>query len=249
MGQRYVSRELTHFVGRERSSDDERYSLLVNCILKPRELKASILRSRNSDRQISLSVRSNKKFSDGDMYVRNYVCFCDIPLGDMGIHMVKYSDFGLSFDKSFLIKNGASPVLYIANKSIVRHFDTGKDLSRSDYFDDHVRKYNKLTGKILSKRDELDQTEDSELVKLLSEAMEIVNFLDTMIFGFCKPVDEIENESHGENYYMEREWRIIDKLKFELSDICMVILPEAYIDQFNKDLPAYKGTICESEKA
>ena len=45
------------------------------------------------------------------------VCFCDIPVTDLAIHMTKYSRFGLSFLKPFLISKGANPVLYVANNS------------------------------------------------------------------------------------------------------------------------------------
>ena len=42
----------------------------------------------------------------GDVYQPAYqplvICFCDIPLEDLGIHMQKYSRFGLSFRKPFL---------------------------------------------------------------------------------------------------------------------------------------------------
>jgi Putative abortive phage resistance protein AbiGi, antitoxin len=51
------------------------------------------------------------------------ICFCDIPVTDLAIHMTKYSRFGLSFLKPFLVRKGANPVLYVANNSQALSFD------------------------------------------------------------------------------------------------------------------------------
>ncbi len=42
------------------------------------------------------------------------VCFCDIPIADLAIHIQHYSSFALAFRKEFLIQRGASPVFYVA---------------------------------------------------------------------------------------------------------------------------------------
>ena len=47
------------------------------------------------------------------------VCFCDIPVSDLVVHVRKYSKFGLAFKKEFLIDKGACPVFYVANDSPV----------------------------------------------------------------------------------------------------------------------------------
>ena len=41
------------------------------------------------------------------------MCFCDIPVGDLGLHMRKYSPFGLAFKKDFFAEQGALPVFYV----------------------------------------------------------------------------------------------------------------------------------------
>jgi hypothetical protein len=58
--------------------------------------------------------------SINDVFVEQVVCFCDIPEADLGMHIQKYSPFGLAFRKEFLIPKGASPVFYIANYSRIR---------------------------------------------------------------------------------------------------------------------------------
>jgi Putative abortive phage resistance protein AbiGi, antitoxin len=110
--QRYVSDELTHFVGRSAKTEDERYDILVNKILKsgwltypphdvgrPRRLALDFAQPLSTDQALKYEV----------------VCFCDIPEPDLAIHVRKYSRFGLAFKKEFLIAKGACPVFYVAN--------------------------------------------------------------------------------------------------------------------------------------
>jgi hypothetical protein len=112
--QRYISRELSHFVGKGKPENDQ-YQLLVH-ILKsgwllhkpfdpkqPRTARLDFSRPISADRTIDYEV----------------ICFCDIPSSDLAIHVRKYSKFGLAFKKEFLIDKGACPVFYVANDSPV----------------------------------------------------------------------------------------------------------------------------------
>ena len=60
-----------------------------------------------------------KPISGDEAFKYEVVCFCDIPEADLGIHVRKYSRFGLGFKKAFLIEKGACPVFYVANDSLV----------------------------------------------------------------------------------------------------------------------------------
>ncbi|MGE3623429.1 MAG: abortive infection system antitoxin AbiGi family protein, partial [Bdellovibrionales bacterium] len=108
--QRYISDELCHFVGRGKT-DDQQYDLLVNKILKtgwlthPPHHNAAIPRTAGLDLSKPISTDEAIKYQ--------VVCFCDIPVSDLSIHIKKYGKFGLSFKKSFLIDRGACPVFYI----------------------------------------------------------------------------------------------------------------------------------------
>jgi hypothetical protein len=53
------------------------------------------------------------------MVTPQVVCFCDIPLPDLPLHMTKYSRFGIAFRREFLISFGANPVFYVANNATV----------------------------------------------------------------------------------------------------------------------------------
>ena len=111
--QRYVSRELTHFVGAALPSNEERYALLVKILQEgwlthpPHNLVFSG----------NLSINPQARISSNEMYEPQVVCFCDIPVIDLDIHVQKYGLFGIAYPKSFLIEQGANPVFYVAKPS------------------------------------------------------------------------------------------------------------------------------------
>jgi hypothetical protein len=128
--QRYVSNELTHFVGRGMGVD-EQYDLLMDQILKPGWLTFPP-HDRSPFRSPSLDLGTT--ISDGKMIGHRVICFCDIPLADLSIHMKKYSNFGISFRREFLIRHGASPAFYVANNSTV----AASGLIPLDYLTDRI---------------------------------------------------------------------------------------------------------------
>ena len=111
--QRYVSNELTHFVGRGKAAD-EQYDILVNKILRSGWITYP---PHDLTRPRTLSLDMSQPISDDKALKYEVVCFCDIPDSELAIHVSKYSRFGLSFKKDFLIARGACPVFYVANES------------------------------------------------------------------------------------------------------------------------------------
>lgn len=90
--QRYISRELTHFVGRDEASDDDRFRLLVKI------LTTGLLtpHAKNPEEGNISRVDTTGKLSDESMFLGRVTCFCDIPLSDLDIHMSKYGQFGIA---------------------------------------------------------------------------------------------------------------------------------------------------------
>jgi hypothetical protein len=88
----------------------------VNKILKPGWLTFPP-HDRRPDR--SFTIHLGTTISDGNMVTPQVVCFCDIPLPDLPLHMTKYSRFGIAFRREFLISFGANPVFYVANNATV----------------------------------------------------------------------------------------------------------------------------------
>jgi len=94
----YVSRYLTHFVGRGKSRN-EQYELLKRILMghwltHPPHVEQPSL---------GLTIHKDRVFSDNDMFIPDMLCFCDIPEAQLGIHTRKYSQFGIAFDKAYLI--------------------------------------------------------------------------------------------------------------------------------------------------
>jgi hypothetical protein len=114
--QRYVSDELCHFVGRGKTQE-EQYDILVNRILKTGSITHGPDHNLTSPRGLHLDL--SKPISTDEMLKYQVVCFCDIPIDDLDLHVSKYSKFGLSFKKEFLIDRGACPVFYVAKESPV----------------------------------------------------------------------------------------------------------------------------------
>ncbi|HUS75559.1 MAG TPA: abortive infection system antitoxin AbiGi family protein [Methanothrix sp.] len=226
--QRYVSKELTHFVGGNLSKEtndksqlqEEQYKVLLKII------QEKCIRNPDwpDDRGTQYRINRKCKLSDNGMIYPGMICFCDIPLGDLGIHISKYSNFGLSFSKSFLIKKGANPVLYIAKNSA-----EGK-VTKSEYYDimadafinsDLLNSPNNYGGKLAATAD------------LMLHLLSHIKFFDSD-----------KSEDDDENFYMEREWRSLHNIHFEIKDIRRIILPNSsFCERFRNDVPEYVGEI------
>ena len=75
------------------------------------------------------------------------------------------------------------------------------------------------------------------------QLFELERFLDFHIFSYLKFFESFKSENDPENYYMEREWRMIGNLQFSITDVRRVYLPEHYAEDFRKDVPAYCGQL------
>ncbi len=260
-GQNYISPELIHFVGRGLTSDGDRYSLLCK-ILKSRELSAP---PHSSLMYGNLIKDATKKFCSGQMFNPQVVCFCDIPINELSIHMSKYSQFGLSFPKQFLIRKGANPVFYLAQNSQVPDFwgathkkekidegltrgipwqDIYSSMSRSDYFDQLMPQYDHFFERLESI---LENTKTPESNALQMQVRDLRHFIDRHILSFIKCFDDQKTFDDPANFYMEREWRIIDNVQFTLDDVSNIFLPQQYITLLHKDVPDYHGKVKPTE--
>jgi hypothetical protein len=113
----YTSEELTHFVGRSLSTNEERFDLLCQIIrggvlLDPAHVGrrdpifTAGLRDKETGKIVNAveyssvpNVRHDpaSRLSQNQLVQFENVCFCDIPLADMASHCQKYSFFGLAF--------------------------------------------------------------------------------------------------------------------------------------------------------
>ena len=235
LGARYVSRELTHFVGRGKS-EREQYELLLEIV------RSGWLTHPPHEKRLgsSLIVNPNTKLSDNEMYNPRMVCFCDIPLRDMGIHIRKYSPFGIAFLKDFIVQRGGMPVRYVplGAKRGRRNVGASEELETvGQYFDRTVRSYYQLfvvDGLVKQVSTECPEREENSIDDLKF-------FFNFQVFSFLKFFDHTLMDSHPENYYLEREWRVLGNVPFRLEDTSRVILPASYAERFRSDVAEYQG--------
>ncbi len=229
--QRYVSDELTHFIGRGSQPDDQ-YALLL------RILSTGLLAQPSYAAGVSpqLTVNYAGSICNDDMFSPQIVCFCDIPEADFEIHMRKYSRFGIAFKKSFLVPKGATPVHYVAKNSTLPPAD-----DRCSYFD-------RMIGEFFSLFDSFQSSlarspASSEADEIRRRIIDLRRFLEFGIFSFVKFFDDTYPDDHPENFYMEREWRLLGAVKFDLLDVERIIMPREYAAQFRTDVPQYVGQL------
>jgi hypothetical protein len=233
--QRYVSHELTHFVGKG-LSENQQYSLLVNDILKA----GWLMHPPIDDRQPNEVLRGSPlvggthtpDVDDTEAVYWQGICFCDIPVTDLEIHMTKYSRFGLSFLKPFLVGKGANLVLYVAKNSQALPFG----LSGTRSGDEVWPRRRVFKGNIELLEDYRDKF-----------PLTLKFFLDMLVFSFIKYFDDSTSDEDEANVYMEREWRVLGDVNFALADVHRVFMPESYAEHFRADLPNYTRQLTFSD--
>ncbi len=241
--QRYVSDELAHFVGRRHLGHQEaQYDLLLKILTDGQ------LHPGGAEEYAGLEMWSaigQSHLCDEDMFFPPVVCFCDIPPDDLGIHMAKYGQFGLAFTKEWLVARGANPVFYVAaGASPVAVGEGEAPVPRADHF-------NKSITALFEALYEFDDdphaeagSDDAPCVQLHDRVHHLAHFFLTYhVFSFMKCFDPALPENDERGFYMEREWRVLGSVEFDLDDVTRVVLPPAYARRFRSDMPHYAGQL------
>jgi len=170
------------------------------------------------------------------MYAPEIVCFCDIPVEDIHIHTAKYSLFGLAFSKRFIVTRGGCPVFYLSRDTQLRQLRDLKDfkdlqnlqlleqVNLGGMFDHMVSEFHSLMdlfGDLLM-RVRSTPGVPADYCRL----RDLVLFLQFRVFSHVKFFDESLDDP--ENFHMERQWRVVGNVNFELSDIRRLIIPEKF---------------------
>lgn len=233
--QRYVSEELTHFVGRGLPEEDQ-YRLLVKV------LRSGLLSPEGADVAGHVVVDRAKPLSGNEAYAPEAVCLCDIPVGDLDLHIVKYSPFGVAFHKAFAVAQGASPLFYVAADARTSEPGEGGEaraVTKAERFDAMVREHQRLQDEAAAAL----QGSDARTAALLRRYLALQDFLDFEVFSHTKFFRYPNADEDPENYYMEREWRMLGALRFGLDDVRRVILPQRYARDFRGAFPDYAGQL------
>jgi hypothetical protein len=237
--QRYVSTDLTHFVGAKLKTQRQQYSLLKR-ILKSGVLKAS---PKPTGPAIHILIRDTElPLSSNAACLGSVVCFCDIPMCDLTLHMDKYSKFGLAFSKDFLANLGALPVIYIpvrGRPALLPYEDYGRKRvsSQAVSFNEFWRLFSRIEQAI-------PHLEGSKpLAQTAKELRQMMLFLECNIISNFKFFDHRLDDTEAEHFYMEREWRVSQNVPFTLDDVQRVIIPAFYSGRFRQDFPNFDGEV------
>jgi len=247
--QRYCSDELAHFVGRSLRDPEERYSLLLK-ILREGKLchpdKTDIVLKTGPDGKQGWHVTQyvehhlDKKLSSNEKYLPAVICFADIPVDELSLHVTKYSPFGLSFKRRFLLSKGANPVFYLARSAM-----TGVPKTASEEQTYRVAELFDLAEEWLSRplNREISSQGEPASTSVDSQERVVRDYLQLSLFPYMKFFDPLLTDEHKDNYYLEREWRAIAPIKFDLSDVERVLLPRAFAKRFRADLGDFFGQV------
>ncbi len=246
---RYTSDELTHFVGASAPNDEERFQTLLR-ILRSGRLRASDGSRTTDEAAMLLSITGNKKISDGSAVRGVIVCFCDIPLPSLGLHMSKYGPFGIAFSRTFLVAKGANPVFYVVNNATLPGIsvvpteagshEVARDITRADLMDLTHWEAMRISTRV---HDMMFESKDPDFQKLLGRIAHLHMLLYQATFAFVKPFNSAEAADSPENYYMEREWRVYGDVQFEMCDVQRIIVPRTFHDRLRQECPSYAGDL------
>jgi hypothetical protein len=258
--QRYISDELTHLLGKKQEEVGESpYETLLE-ILRTGWLTHPPHAQKNMIIASTL-IRYKRKLSDNEMYSTNMVCFCDIPLSDLAIHVEKYGGFGLSFSKDFIAQKGGGPVHYIPRNASLPPDLPSPHKCKGDYFDDMAKLYEQLgrhllpyyagRGSILDMKFPPFDIDHPDAPKNIAAFLEqypgvglfIERFFSLHILCYLKFFDHNLPDDSPQNYYFEREWRVFGNIQFVLEDVKRVLIPSEYARRFRDDLPEYFGQL------
>lgn len=95
----------------------------------------------------------------------------------------------------------------------------------------------------------MSQEEYDWQIALWAKVNGLRNFLEIYMFSYIKEFDDRAADENPANVYMEREWRVLGSVKFALSDVRRVFLPEKFAERFRADLPEFTGQLTFSGSA
>lgn len=261
----YTSSLLCHFVGRSRENDSDRFKLLKT-IIEGKRLIANLEHPDNPQSFFQLGYHCENV---GEVFGEcDCVCFCDIPDNALSIHINKYSRFGIGFNKKFIAEQGARPVMYVPNNYLVAERGDGGNGGQSstprvpaEYFPYILTLACNLLPLL-----QLGAAPDALALNMkqngLEEALGLFDqnirkaffnkqynpLVFSLIQGiatqmaYVKLYDATLPDDHPDNYYMEREWRCLKNVLFNIEDIECIYLPNSdYKELFKQSFPTYNG--------
>jgi hypothetical protein len=83
--------------------------------------------------------------------------------------------------------------------------------------------------------------------KTFEEACSLMADVVTRDFlAFLKPFNSDLPEDRRDNFYMEREWRKFQNLKFEPADVRTIVVEADFVDRLKHEMPTFAEGVCAS---
>ena len=175
-----------------------------------------------------------KSLCDEEFLNQRPVCFCDIPESSFERHIRHYGKYGLAFEKSFLIQQGANPVFYIAANSLSKRMRHRETDYRPPTSEDPLEA---VKAQFAANREPSRPRPRSELLDELAvdlasrlrfgqnavgedrSDLHMFSDIGDLVLAYVKCFDDSLPPEDAKNYYMEREWRVRAAAYFRRSDV------------------------------
>jgi abortive phage resistance protein AbiGi (putative antitoxin) len=241
----YTSEILYHFVGRANPLDHEQNYIVLSKILAAGCISYSPHSDTEGVGDIGFTLDLDRSLFSQDLIEPTVTCYCEIPYKLLRIHSTKYGLFGLGFEKSLLIQQGARPVFYMPYS---RHDRIGLSFHGVNLLRNIERAFTSF-GQLVEQISEAKSDRTHYLNKPTVSTDQIIEDMHSMFakdfLAFVKVFDCTLSDDHPKNYYMEREWRKYQYLRFEPGQVRTIIVAPGFGDRARTDYPMYAEKIAE----
>jgi hypothetical protein len=239
----YTSQLLHHFVGFRAPSDHEK-----NWATLAKVLKSGCVSHPPHSRghgETGYTVDLSRSLHDERLLVPKITCYADIPHASLSVNVNKYGRFGLAFDRAFLIRSGARPVMYVP-KSSNEFFNSPNN---GKYMLDDIEAIYRGLDTYIDERFPDDSAPIRTMRQEPQGEREVLHAVKALVekyfIAYIKPFDSELLLDERANYYMEREWRKYGNLLFSDNDVQQVWVASGYVDIARKAFPTLAAKVHE----
>jgi hypothetical protein len=169
----------------------------------------------------TLDVNPHGRLSGHSMFSTNVICFCDIPA---------------DFDQPGRLERAHLET--ISGHRAAAAFD---NVTRAAHFDEMVPRCWQYFEKAMH---EIQRAVAEERpVPEGLDAPRLQRFLAFYVLSFLKFFDSKLSDDDPDNFYMERERRIMGNLEFTLADVCRILVPRELEERLRGVVRDYQGEI------
>lgn len=228
MANDYTSPILYHLVGNTRPLEHEQNFATLCAILESMEVRPCAV--GGSRVGIRIQVDPTRQSTNGEPIFQTASCFCDIPFKSLALHASKYGYFGVGVAREWVAHWGGRPVIYVPtdnpragsinNYLCTEALNAWKGINEHFPIPDGPR--SRYVGQPASTPAE--------------SALLAQRFIAKDVLAFIKTFDHRLPDNDPNNYYMEREWRMLTKLALEIP-LREIVAPVEYHESLRTQFP------------